>query len=172
MSKSSFRLALSAAIIVAGAAMIGSPAVAAEGPPGFQVLCILKPAECKGGGASQVAVTDAMMATMTQVNRRVNRAIRPKSDGRVDVWSVNVKSGDCEDYALAKRRQLIDAGVPASSLRIAYVKTRSGVDHAILVVNTSKGKFVLDNLNSSVVPLSQTRYRVMSMQTANPLNWT
>jgi predicted transglutaminase-like cysteine proteinase len=66
---------------------------------------------------------------------------------------------------------LINAGVPASSLRIAYVKTRKGLEHAILVVNTSRGKLVLDNLTGSIKPLSQTGYRIMAMQTANPKKW-
>ena len=72
----------------------------------------------------------------------------------------------------AKRRALIKAGLPASSLRIAYVKTRAGVGHAILVVKTSKGDYVLDNLNRSVRPLSQSGYRIISISGADPMKWS
>jgi predicted transglutaminase-like cysteine proteinase len=149
----------------------GGAAVAANPPLGFTVLCIKQPAECRGGGDSQVTASTDVMATLQRVNNRVNRSISPREDGAVDVWTVGASSGDCEDYVLAKRHQLINAGVPASSLRIAYVKTRHGAEHAILVVNTSRGKLVLDNLTSSIKPLSQTGYRIISMQTANPKKW-
>src|SRR5690606_7936840 len=99
--------------------------------------------------------TSETMTILKRVNARVNAAIQPRNDGGADVWNASATSGDCEDYVLAKRRALIKAGIPASSLRIAYVKTRKGVGHAILVVRTSKGDFVLDNLNKSVRPLSQ-----------------
>lgn len=71
-----------------------------------------------------------------------------------------------------RRRALIKAGVPSSSLRIAYVKTRSGIDHAILVVRTSNKHLVLDNLTHAIKPLSQTGYRIISMSGANPMKWS
>lgn len=149
----------------------GGVANAANAPLGFTTMCIKQPAECRGGGDSQVAASDELMNTLRRVNSRVNQAIRPREDGAVDVWTVSASSGDCEEYVLAKRRQLINKGVPPSSLRIAYVKTRQGAEHAILVVNTSRGKLVLDNLTGSIKPLSQTGYRIMAIQTANPKKW-
>jgi predicted transglutaminase-like cysteine proteinase len=71
---------------------------------------------------------------------------------------------------LSKRRALINAGVPASSLRIAHVKAQ-GVDHAILVVKTDVSDLVLDNLVSNVVPLQKTRYRVLAVSGADPMVW-
>ncbi len=68
-----------------------------------------------------------------------------------------------EDYVLAKRRALIQAGISPSALRIAYVKTRGGEGHAILVVKTDRGEFVLDNLNGKVrlaEPVSGLPYRL------------
>jgi predicted transglutaminase-like cysteine proteinase len=127
-------------------------------------------------GGEEIAMNTAVQvrqpwSTLKRVNAQVNSLISPKSDGRIDVWTVNARAGDCEDYVLSKRKKLIAAGLPASALRIAHVKTSSGEDHAILVVMTDKGKFVLDNLSKAVRPLSQTRYRVLAMQTANPKNW-
>jgi len=150
-----------------GAAIAGS-----TGPLGYKLMCLKHPEECKGGGKSKVIADAAIMATLKRVNASVNRSIRPRNDGAADVWTVGASAGDCEDYVLTKRRQLIRAGLPASSLRIAHVKTRRGQDHAVLVVRTSKGDLVLDNLTSAIKPMSQTGHRVISMQSANPRKWS
>lgn len=161
-------LFIASSVLGTGGAMAGSHA-----PLGYQLMCLKTPQECKGGGKSTVAASTDVMATLKRVNRTVNASIRPRADKGADVWNANATtSGDCEDYVLAKRRHLINAGIPASSLRIAYVKTRSGEGHAILVVNTAKGKLVLDNLTGAIKPLSQTGYRIVSMQGANPRKWS
>jgi predicted transglutaminase-like cysteine proteinase len=163
------------AVLISMIAMAGSVAPAAarsKAPLGYQLMCLRTPAECQGGGASQVKANSNIMATLKSVNTRVNNAITPRNDQGADVWNANATVGDCEDYVLAKRRALIKAGLPASSLRIAYVKTKRGEGHAILVVKTSKGDYVLDNLNRSVRPLSQSGYRIVSMSGANPGNWS
>ena len=164
---------LAAAIFVSVAMTAASPAVAgSKAPLGYQLMCLKTPAECQGGGGSKVVATGDIMATLKRVNTHVNNAITPRNDSGADVWNASATSGDCEDYVLAKRRALIKAGLPPSSLRIAYVKTRGGVGHAILVVMTTKGDFVLDNLNRSVRPLSQSGYRIISMSGANPQQWS
>jgi predicted transglutaminase-like cysteine proteinase len=142
-------------------------------PLGYQLMCLKAPQECKGGGKAKIAVTSDVMATLKRVNSHVNRTIKPRYDAAgADVWNANATSGDCEDYVLAKRKALIKAGIPASSLRIAYVKTRKGEGHAILVVKTNGKDLVLDNLTATVKPLSQTGYRIISMSGANPRNWS
>ena len=171
------RLFTVVAMIVLGVGSLLVPSATLAGskraPIGYQIMCLKHPEECKGGGKAQVQATTDLMATLKRINGRVNRAITPKRDAGVDVWNASATTeGDCEDYVLAKRKQLIAAGVPASSLRIAYVKTRRGVGHAVLVVNTGKGKFVLDNLTNAIKPLSQTGYRLVSMQGANPRQWS
>jgi predicted transglutaminase-like cysteine proteinase len=171
--KTIIRTGLLVAAAIFAAFVISAPAQAgSKAPLGYQLMCLKTPAECKGGGASKVDASGEIMATLTRVNSRVNAAITPRNDRGADVWTANATAGDCEDYVLAKRRALIKAGLPASSLRIAYVKTRKGVGHAILVVKTSKGDYVLDNLNKSVRPLSQSGYRIISMSGANPNKWS
>lgn len=166
-------LALAALAVVFIVPAPDAQAAGKKRPPlGYQLMCLKHPEECRGGGAASISVTNEIMATLKSVNGRVNRSIRPVSDGRVDVWSVNVTAGDCEDYVLAKRRQLIRAGLPASALRIAHVKTRSGEGHAILVVKTNGKDLVLDNLTNTIKPLSQTGYRVLAMSTADPTKWS
>ena len=166
------KLMLAVLVAICGLAM-SAPAVAGnKAPLGYQLMCLKTPSECKGGGSASVKATSDIMSQLTKVNSKVNRSIRPRNDSGADVWSASAKSGDCEDYVLAKRRALIKAGLPASSLRIAYVKTRRGEGHAILVVKTSKGDYVLDNLNTSVRPLSQSGYRIISQSGANPMKWS
>jgi len=153
------------------------PAAQAGGhaPLGYQLMCLKNPnaSECKGGGASKVKVTGDVMTTLKRVNTHVNRTIKPKYDSAgADIWNASASSGDCEDYVLAKRRALIKAGIPAGSLRIAYVKTRSGEGHAILVIKTGGKDLVLDNLTATIKPLSQTGYRIVSMSGANPRKWS
>jgi predicted transglutaminase-like cysteine proteinase len=134
-------------------------------------MCVKTPAECVGGGQSSVAATAALVRLLHQVNAAVNAAIVPRSDGARDAWQVGVSSGDCEDYVLAKRRALIEAGLDASALRFAYVKTAAGEGHAILVVRTSKGDLVLDNLEAQIRPLEASGYGLVSMSGANPRVW-
>jgi predicted transglutaminase-like cysteine proteinase len=162
------------AVLLSGALVSLSPGALARNnaPLGYQLMCLKTPAECKGGGASTVKASDETLALLKRVNSSVNGAITPRGDGAADVWNASVTAGDCEDYVLAKRRALIKAGLPSSSLRIAYVETASGEGHAILVVKTSRGDFVLDNLNPSVRPLSKAGYRIISMSGANPRDWS
>jgi predicted transglutaminase-like cysteine proteinase len=172
-SNSRMVAAVVTAVLAIVALGIATPSLArSKAPLGFQIMCLKTPAECKGGGSSTADATAELMATIEAVNARVNAAITPRNDAGADVWTAGATSGDCEDYVLAKRRGLIKAGVPPSALRIAYVKTRSGIGHAILVVHTSKGDFVLDNLNRAVRPLSQSGYRIIAISRADPQQWT
>jgi len=163
-------------VVVAALSMTALTMPAAQAgkhaPLGYQLMCLKTPEQCKGGGKAKVEVTGDLMATLKRVNGHVNRSIKPRNDGGADVWSASASVGDCEDYVLAKRAALIKAGVPASSLRIAYVKTKRGEGHAILVVKTNGKDLVLDNLTATIRPLSQTGYRIVSMSGANPRQWS
>jgi predicted transglutaminase-like cysteine proteinase len=139
-------------------------------PHGFLVMCHDHPSECRGGGASQVRYTDKLLALLTKVNIRVNHTITPVRNEIIDVWSVNATTGDCEEFVLAKRRALINAGIPASSLSIVYA-LRNGGGHAILAVHTDRGDYVLDNMNRRIKPIWQTGYKLISMSGPNPLVW-
>lgn len=141
-------------------------------PLSMQYFCAQNPRECAGGGntSSQVTMSPNLMAVLKQINTRVNRAITPVADNS-DVWSLNPTSGDCEDYVLSKRSALIRKGVPAGSLRIAYTHTRRGEPHAVLVVKTSEGDYVLDNLTNTVKTLRASGYNIRTMSSPNPTRW-
>lgn len=157
-----------------GLARIATPDLAAQvadiTPLSMQYFCAKHRNECAGGGSSQVTMTPNLMAALKQVNSHVNRSIRPARD-TADVWELNPTSGDCEDYVLSKRSALIRQGVSAGALRIAYTHTRSGAPHAVLIVRTSEGDYVLDNLNNTVKTLRASGYNIRSMSSPNPTRW-
>ena len=144
---------------------------AAITPLSMQFFCAKNRNECRGGGNAEVTMTPNLMAMLKQVNVHVNNAIRPRVDS-ADIWALNPSEGDCEDYVLSKRSMLIKHGVSAGSLRIAYTHTRLGEPHAVLVVKTSQGDYVLDNLNNSVKTVRASGYNIRTMSTANPRTWS
>lgn len=82
--------------------------------------------------------------------------------GVSDYWATPMeflkKSGDCEDYAIAKFYALQEFGFSTDSMRIVAVKDYiRGIGHAILVVYTDSGAYVLDNQTNMV--LSHARYK-------------
>ncbi len=102
--------------------------------------------------------------TVNHINRRLNREIRHVDDldlhGEQDRWTLPVGSrGDCEDFVLAKRAALLDAGVPAEALSIAIVETRWGETHAVLLLASDRGEFVLDSLSPWVSRWDRVDYR-------------
>ena len=144
---------------------------AAITPLSLQFFCAQHKSECAGGGRGQVTMSPNLMAVLKQINGHVNRTIRPERD-TADVWELNPTSGDCEDYVLSKRSALIRQGVSAGALRIAYTHTRRGEPHAVLVVRTSGGDYVLDNLTNSIKTLRASGYNIRTMSSPNPTRWT
>lgn len=62
------------------------------------------------------------------------------------------KSGDCEDYAIAKYYALRSLGVSEEIMRIvAVTDTIRGIGHAILAVYADDTAYILDNLSSNVL---------------------
>jgi predicted transglutaminase-like cysteine proteinase len=119
-----------------------------------------------------LAMTSEVWSIVTRVNKQVNKAIIFREDDRTwgasDYWALplenGVRSGDCEDYVLEKRRALQAEGVPKEALSIALVITPWGESHAVLLVATQKGEMVLDNLSPWIVPWSETGYRWLTRQ--------
>ena len=119
----------------------------------------------------------SLLARLNETNRRINFAIRPKLDsetfGDSDYWHLPLLDGtgvgDCKDYVLEKRRA---EGVPADALSIAIVRTRHGEGHAVLLVSTDQGEYVLDNLTPWVMPWKAVDYQWQKRQVpGQPLNW-
>lgn len=103
-----------------------------------------------------------------QVNRVVNqtRYIEDKNLwGKTDYWATPAeflkRGGDCEDFAITKYTALRALGVPESRLRIAIVQDEiKNIPHAVLVVYTDGGAYVLDNQIKTLIDAdNMTRYR-------------
>ncbi|EIM26873.1 transglutaminase-like cysteine peptidase [Microvirga lotononidis] len=94
---------------------------------------------------ARVALTSERMSELRQINSHVNSTIVEVSDmeqyGREDVWTLPTSGKrDCEDFALLKRKLLVQRGWPAAALSIAVGTTSSGEPHAVLVVTTGNGE--------------------------------
>lgn len=115
-----------------------------------------------------------------RLNRELNRNIRQMSDQRQygvsDHWAEpggRAPRGDCEDYVLAKRRALIDQGYPPTAFSIALVVTPWGEDHAVLLMATTEGEVVLDNLTPRIMAWNRTDYTWVKRQApGRSLAWT
>ena len=159
--------------IVALTMLAATPAMAARPPLGMTLFCMNYASQCQPNGTGKVAMSERIMAALIQVNGSVNRNMRYRAEtGMVDSWKVGGSTGDCEDYALTKRAKLIRMGIPAGALRIATTHTRRGEPHAVLVVRTSSGDYILDNIKPNVMTRGEAGYSLNAMSGTNPMVWS
>ena len=141
-------------------------------PVGHYHFCKAHPAEC-GATVSHgqpKRLTEVAWRVIAEVNADVNGKILQVTDedfyGRPELWTYPRSAGDCEDFALLKKRELKARGFAESDLLITVVKKPDGAGHAVLTVHTSEGDFVLDNLDDRVRPWWQTPYRFEKRQSS------
>lgn len=177
-----FGIALLITLVPAGIAsaaqrpdfLVARQAIAA--PSGAGGICARYGWACtRGGGAG---LTDAAaMKVARAVNSSVNRTTRPVSDlaqyGVQENWTLpSARGGDCEDLVLMKKKKLIAQGVAPERLLIATVLDRKRGSHAVLVLRTAAGDYVLDSLVGSIKPWRDTGYSFLKMQDpASPSRW-
>jgi predicted transglutaminase-like cysteine proteinase len=130
--------------------------------------------------AAAPPLSPELWATLNEINRGVNGRLREGSDrelfGREDRWTApsaeGRSQGDCEDFVLEKRRALLGRGVPRDALSIALVDTARGEPHAVLLVRTDRGEYVLDNRSPWISLWSQLDYRWRERQMpGDPQRW-
>lgn len=117
-------------------------------------------------------LTPKLWATVSRINSKVNQAITQQKDidtyGVEEFWATPLdqgsRFGDCEDYVLEKRKALIAEGVPEHALSIAVVRTSWGETHAVLLLATDQGDYVLDNLNPWVLPWAKANLTWLERQ--------
>lgn len=134
---------------------------------GARDLCLRAPQECKPYDQReprQIQMTGLMQRQIDRLNRKVNSLITYKTDfeqyGTPERWIYpSTGFGDCEDYALEKRRLLIAAGFPRRVLVLAILtpKGKPADGHAVLLVRTTDGDMVMDNNVESVLGIVLTR---------------
>lgn len=160
--------------VVVAEAPLSAPFMAKTGlttrPAGHHEFCKHHRSECqiKTRGNARVRLTSARWSELVAVNSAVNQAIKPVTDeqmfGREEVWVYPTTMGDCEDFVLLKRRELIRRGWPVGSLLVTVVRQKNGDGHAVLTVLTDRGDLVLDNLQQEVKVWSQTEYLYLKRQ--------
>lgn len=141
-------------------------------------FCNQFPAECEIDPSEPafVTLTPQIWNTITSVNRRINKAIKPLTDkehwGVLDRWEFpDDGRGDCEDYQLLKRRTLAERGIPRRAMRMTVVIDELGEGHAVLMIRTDRGDFILDNKTSAVLPWDQTGYIFVKREGQDSMAW-
>jgi predicted transglutaminase-like cysteine proteinase len=126
--------------------------------------------------ANSIDLTPQVWKTIVSVNQRVNSSIKAVTDadhwGVVDIWGFpDDGRGDCEDFQLLKRRLLAEAGLPRRAMRMTVVIDELGEGHAVLMVRTNRGDFVLDNKTSSILPWHRTGYVYIKRESQDTIGW-
>jgi predicted transglutaminase-like cysteine proteinase len=146
-------------------------------PLGWIEFCANQPNECAGPATSpgDVVLSREAWMDLVRVNKRVNATIKPLTDlehwGVVEHWSYPDDGyGDCEDYVLLKRQMLIQFGWPREALLITVVLDNTQQGHAVLMVTTEQGDFILDNQKNDILLWSETGYRFIKRQSRSNHN--
>ena len=147
-------------------------------PMAFTQFCLKYPGDCKPqrllSAGDRIELDTMRWSELENINRNVNLSIHPERnrDGLAgEKWLLSPVRGDCNDYAVTKRHQLIAKGWPARSVLLSEVVTVSGEHHLVTIVRTSGGDLVLDNLTDQIMPWSRTGYRWLRIQTPKDPNY-
>jgi len=146
-------------------------------PIGWAEFCIDYAPECdtRPSLPRDVALSTRAWAELKRINVAVNTSVKPMTDmdhwGVVERWNYPDDGyGDCEDYALQKRKLLMAAGWPREALLMTVVRDQNGNGHAILTVKTDRGEYVLDNQTNDVLLWADTGYRFVKRQSQSDPN--
>jgi len=150
------------------------------GPFAYARFCVQYPEDCKvhrmafRGG--RFALDDQRRKDLVTINAEVNRSIKPERnlEGVAgERWLISPRSGDCNDYAVTKRHDLLALGWPSRALLLAEVVTTWGEHHLVVVVRAKEGDLVIDNLNANIRPWLKTQYRWVRVQSPqDPIMWS
>jgi predicted transglutaminase-like cysteine proteinase len=185
------KLGLAIAGLTGAAPAIGQTLVSLPGPSlgarivgearpviGWVQLCARWPRECEvdTAEAAIISLNAKTWQTIVLTNRRVNTTIRPMTDqahwGEPDRWDFAADgAGDCEDYQLLKRKLLAEAGLPRRALRMTVVIDEKREGHAVLMVRTDRGDFILDNKTNAVLPWHETGYIYVKREGQDGPTW-
>ena len=139
-------------------------------PMGHAAFCQSRPTECTQNASFQSyeKLTQKKWDQLLAINAKFNREIKPINDIDLyqteEFWTYPRGYGDCEDYVLAKRRALLNAGWSASTLLVTVVRQQNGEGHAVLTVRTDRGDLILDNQEGLIKVWSETPYEYIKRQ--------
>jgi predicted transglutaminase-like cysteine proteinase len=145
---------------------------------GWVRFCEQNAAECTVDPSepAMIELTAKDWQALNRINQQVNGAIEAKTDndhwGVEDVWDLAEDGyGDCEDYQLVKRRRLVEAGFPRRALRMTVVIDEEGAGHAVMMVRTNRGDFILDNKRNAILPWHKTGYVYIKREGDEGMAW-
>jgi predicted transglutaminase-like cysteine proteinase len=146
-------------------------------PIGWAEFCIEYAPECdtRPSLPRDVALSTRTWSELKRINIAVNTSVKPMTDmdhwGVVERWNYPDDGyGDCEDYALQKRKLLMATGWPREALLMTVVRDQNGNGHAILTVKTDRGEYILDNQTNDVLLWADTGYRFVKRQSQSDPN--
>lgn len=148
------------------ASVIGATSI----PIGHSEFCQSHRGECgiHTGVQDATALTQDKWNQLLSVNASANASIVGVTDDQlyqtVEFWTYPNGYGDCEDYVLAKRRDLINLGWHPSTLLITVVRQTNGEGHAVLMARTDRGDLILDNQAGLIKLWNQTPYQYIKRQ--------
>ncbi len=139
-------------------------------PIGHAEFCQTRPEECTINTNVQdvTHLTENLWRELLEVNASYNASIVPVTDlelyGTAEFWTYPQGFGDCEEYVLAKRRELIERGWNPSTLLITVLIDPKAGGHAVLMARTDRGDFILDNQEGLIKLWNQTPYQFIKRQ--------
>ncbi len=146
--------------------------------PAWVDFCRRHASECEVNTSEPaiITMTPEIWRTIDSVNRRVNRTITPITDmaqlGVVDRWDFPDNGyGDCEDFQLLKRKMLRERGLPQRAMRMTVVIDELNEGHAVLMIRTDRGDFILDNKHSRILSWEQTGYIYVKREGHDSTAW-
>ncbi|HEU4839150.1 MAG TPA: transglutaminase-like cysteine peptidase [Micavibrio sp.] len=137
---------------------------------GHMAFCKTHADECnvRSDDTTPLRLTRKIWNNIVAVNVFVNKSIKGASDTKLygveEKWAYPVKAGDCEDFALQKRKLLLKQGIAASSLILTVVEKKDKKGHAVLTVRTDHGDYFLDNLVLRPYPVNKYKYNILKAQ--------
>ena len=150
----------------------------APAPIGWIDFCMRYRGECDDAElpAQRIALKPRIWDELQSSNNLINRTIEPVSDWvhwhLAEKWDYpSDGKGDCEDYALLKRKLLMEHGYPRQALLLTVVyrpDDREG--HAVLMVKTDGGDLILDNRRDTILNWDDTGYEFIKRQSQENQN--
>lgn len=155
------------------------PIVSAKAPAGFVQFCEMNASECTAeiGGANMIRLDERLYNLVSAVNTQINHEITEVSDLEhykvPDFWTLPKDGkGDCEDFQLQKRHDLIALGFPRQALMMTVVRDENGEGHAVLLIRTDRGDLVLDNRTDQIRAWRSAPYEFVKRQSQeDPMLW-
>lgn len=146
-------------------------------PTGYISLCKERPPFCVRDRAQvshtlPYATNPMTLQILQRVNTKWNARIKAVVDNG-EHWTGSTLQGDCEEFAIAKRNDLLSRNFLPSQVLLVRVLDKEGAGHLITAVRTDVGIYILDNLYANILTFEESGYVLTSRQREdNPHEWT